>query len=196
MKTTAALWLLFAWPVLATAADTPFKCVLSAEKTTLAQGEIPILKVSISNDSGKDVHLVGSLDGSDLRRRFPHCILSLLDPMGKPLPRKGPIGVCGNMNRLRSADFVKIPAGSAFDLYGDGFFGSFEILRIKELPPGTYILRFYYKTSTKAVQDYFGDERLTLSTEPLVVSPEIQKLFESVPDVDIQSNDLKITVIP
>lgn len=100
------------------------------------------------------------------------------------------------MNRLRSADFVKIPAGSAFDLYGDGFFGSFEILRIKELPPGTYILRFYYKTSTKAVQDYFGDERLTLSTEPLVVSPEIQKLFESVPDVDIQSNDLKITVIP
>ena len=65
--------------------------------------------------------------------------------------------------------------------------------RIKELPPGTYILRFYYKTSAKTIQDYTG--HIFFASEQ-VVPKEIQKLFESVPAVNIQSNDLKITVLP
>ena len=135
---------------------------------------------------------MGSLDGSALGRRFPHCILSLLDSTGKPLPSK-PIEVCANMNPLKTADFVKVPASSSFNPYDKGFFGSYQMERIKELPPGTYILRFYYKTSTKSVRDYVGYNFLALTQ---VVSPEIQRLFESVPAVEIQSNDLKITVLP
>ncbi|MFZ2276733.1 MAG: hypothetical protein WAW39_02995 [Prosthecobacter sp.] len=97
------------------------------------------------------------------------------------------------MNPLKPADFVKVPAGSSFNPYDKGFFGSYQLERIKELPPGTYILRFYYETSTKAVQDYLGGSPFVSSQ---VVSPEIQKLFESVPDMHIKSNDLKITVLP
>ena len=175
------------------AADTPFTCSISAEKATIMQGEVPRVKVSIANKSGKDVHLVGSLDGSDVGWRFPKCGFELLDTAGEPVPQKQPMGRCGNMNTLETADFVKVAAGAEFNPFGQGFFGSWQLYRFKQLPPGTYILRFYYQTSTKGVQDYFGDERMMGQK---TVSPEIQKLFEAVPLTDIKSNDLQITVQP
>ncbi len=174
------------------AADTSFTCSISADKSTIIQGEIPQVKVSITNKSGKDVHLVGSLDGSDVGWRFPKCGFELLDTGGKVLPEKQSMR-CGNMNTLKITDFAKVAAGAEFNPAGKGFFGSSQLYRFRELPPATYILRFYYQTSTKSVQDYFGDER---RMGQKTVPPEIQKLFKAVPLIDIKSNDLQITVQP
>jgi len=173
------------------AEDTLFTCSISAEKAIILQGKIPRVNVSITNKSGKDVYLVGSLDGSDVGWRFPKCGFELLDSTGKPVPQKQPMGRCGNMNTLKITDFVRVAADTDFNPYGQGFFGSRQIYRFEQLPPGTYILRFYYQTSTNDVQDYFGDERMM---EKKITFPKIQKLFEAVPLIDIKSNELKITV--
>lgn len=193
MKKLITLLFAFISAVSVIAADSPFTCSISAEKATLIQGQVPRVKVSITNKSGKDVHLVGSLDGSDVGWRFPKCSFELLDTTGKPVPQKQPMSRCGNMNTLKTTDFVKVAAGTEFNPIGKGFFGSWQLYRFEQLPPGTYILRFYYQTSTKGVQDYFGDERMMGQK---TVAPEIQKLFESVPLIDIKSNDLQITVQP
>ena len=193
MKRLIALLFAFTSSFNVIAADTPFICSISAEKATITQGELPRVKVSITNKSGKDVHLVGSLDGSDVGWRFPKCGFELLDTAGKPVPQKQPMGRCGNMNKLKTTDFVKVAAGAEFNPFGQGFFGSWQLYRFKQLPPGTYIFRFYYQTSTKGVQDYFGDERMMGQK---TVAPEIQKLFEAVSLIDIKSNDLQITVQP
>lgn len=175
------------------AADAPFTCTISAEKVSIVQGTVPRVNVAITNKSGKDVYLVGSLDGSEVGWRFPKCGFELLDAAGKPVPQKRPMSRCGNMNALKTTDFAKVAEGAEFNPTGKGFFGSSQLYRFRQLPPGTYILRFYYQTSTKSAEDYSGDlQRSRLKP----VSPEIQELFEAVPLIDIKSNDLQITVQP
>jgi hypothetical protein len=172
-------------------AEHPFICKISTDQSIVFEGEIPRVEVSITNRSGKDVYLVGSLDGSDVGWRFPKCGFDLLDTEGKPIPQTKPMLRCGNMNPLKAEDFVKVPAGKTFSPTGSGFFGSWQLYRFQELPPGVYVLRFYYQTSTKGIDDYFGDERMFGQK---VEKPELLRFFEAVPLVDIKSNDLRITV--
>ena len=191
MKKLIALLFTFTLSLRVIAADTPFTCSIAAENTSVIQGKIPQVKVSIANNSGKVVHLVRSLDGSDSGMRFPKCGIEILDTAGKPVPEKRRMGRCGNMNLLQTTDFVKVTVGSEFNPSKGEFFFSAQLDRFLQLPPGIYILRFYYQTSTKGVEDYFGDER---QMRGMTVAPEMQKLFEGVPLIDIKSNDLKITV--
>ena len=175
----------------ALATDTSFTCSISTTTPVVTVGERPNVKVVITNVTGKEVYLVGCLDGSDSGGRFPKCSFQLLDMEGNPIPEKEPRIGCGSRNRLKTTDFVKVAPGAEFTPYGQGFFGSWELFRFSTLPPGDYVLRFHYQTSTKDVQDYFGDEKMMGQK---TASPEIQKLYEAVPLVDVKSNDLRITV--
>jgi hypothetical protein len=98
-------------------------CVLSADRTTYQVGETPRLSVRIINKSARDVYLVGSLDGSDVGWHFPKWRLEVLDPAGKPLTTSRGGARCGNMNSLKTNDFVRVAPGQAFDPFGHGFFG-------------------------------------------------------------------------
>jgi hypothetical protein len=176
--------------VAASAVDSKFTCAISSDKATITQGEIPRVKVAITNKSGVDVFLVGSLDGSDVGWRYPKCGFEVLDSAGKPFPEK-PMARCGNMNMLKTSDFVKVDAGGIFNPVGEGFFGSSQLFHFRSFPPGTYILRFFYRTSAKGVQEYFGDERMSGKKG---AAPEIQKLYERVPQIDVKSNELRVTI--
>jgi hypothetical protein len=173
----------------AIAADAAFECVIASDRTTYTVGEVPIITFRITNKSAKDVMLVGSLDGSTTDRRFPKCQFEILDAAGKPVTL--PLTVCGNMNVLRTEDFVAVPAGGTFDPFGKGFFPPRLLSRFPVTVPGDYTLRFSYSTSDR-VQDYFGDEGRSGQT---TAAPEIQRLFERVPKVDLKSNELKLKFI-
>ncbi|WP_050028846.1 hypothetical protein [Verrucomicrobium sp. BvORR034] len=190
MKQLLALCMMAVAGLPASAAESWFTCTIAAESVTIREGEVPWIKVRIGNHLGRDVVLVGSLDGSSYGMRYPKCGFELKDPVGKPL-KLSPDSRCGNMNELRAEDFVTVPTGRDFDPYGPGFFGAWQIHQFSQLPPGTYIVRFYYQTSTKGMQQYFGDEQM--SAEPKV-SPAIQQLYEKVPGLNLRSNELKITV--
>ncbi|WP_038167408.1 hypothetical protein [Verrucomicrobium sp. BvORR106] len=190
MMKPLVLCMLVAVGATVSAAESWFTCSISAENTVVRHGEHPKVKVRIGNHLGRDVVLVGSLDGSSYGMRYPKCGFELMDSQGKPL-KISPESRCGNMNELRIEDFVTVPSGKEFNPYESGFFGSWQSQLLPQLPPGTYLIRFYYQTSRKGVQYYFGDEQML--AEPKI-SPAIQKLYEMVPGLDLKSNALKITI--
>jgi hypothetical protein len=171
----------------AVAADTAFDCVIAADRTTYAVGEVPNITFRITNKSTKGVLLVGSLDGSTTNRRFPKCQFEILDAAGTPVNL--PLVGCVNMNPLKTTDFVAVPAGATFNPFGKDFFGPYQFVRFPVTVPGDYTLRFSYSTSDR-IQDYFGDERMSGKT---TAAQEIQRLFERVPKLDLKSNELKLT---
>jgi len=190
MKTIISTLLISAVAFVGMAADSAFDCVITSDRTTYTVGEIPIITVSITNKSAKEVILVGSLDGSDVGWRSPKCRLEILDAAGKPVTLQ--MGRCGNMNVLRTADFVAVPAGGAFNPFGAGFFAPYQFYQFPVIAPGDYTLHFYYSTSDR-IQDYFGDERMMGRTN---AAPGIQRLFKRVPKLELKSNGLKLKFMP
>jgi hypothetical protein len=93
------------------------------------------------------------------------------------------------MNTLRTNDFVVVPTGGAFNPFGNGFFRPNQFDRFPVTVPGDYTLRFSYTTSDR-LEDFFGDERMMDRPN---TTPEIQRLFERVPKLDLKSNELKLT---
>lgn len=185
MKTTVLIFLIAAVTLCAAAADSAFELVVTADRATYEVGEVPNITFRITNKTAKEVVLVGYLDGSRDGRRFPKFLFEILDAAGKPITIDRTI--CKFMNDLNATDFVVVPAGDAFEPLGKGFsrlsgFHPFQITT-----PGDYTLRFSYSTSDR-VQDYFG---LVQRRQP-DASPEIQRLFERVPKLDLKSNELKL----
>jgi hypothetical protein len=192
MKLLSILVLSVILSLLGHAADAPFTCVIASSRTTYTAGEMPKISVRITNHTSKEVYLIGSLDGCTSKSRFPGCDFELLDATGLPILKAKPGVGCGNTNPLKQTDFVKVAPGKDFDPYGEGFFPSLVIERLGNLSPGTYILRFHYFTTAELV-NFFGDERMK---SPPATTPEIEKLFELVPQIELTSNDLQITIQP
>jgi hypothetical protein len=181
MKTIVIFFLATALAFCVVAAEPQFDCTITSDRTTYEVGEVPKITFLIVNKSGKDVVLVGSLDGSDVGWRFPKCRLEILDKGGRPVTNQ--VLRCGNMNTLKTNDFVLVPAGENFNPFGKGFFRPAELVQFPVTTPGEYIFRFNYSTSNR-LQDYFGDEANA--------APEIQRLFERVPKLELKSNELKL----
>lgn len=190
MKTIIFALLVSAVTLCAVAADADFECTITTDRTTYAVGEVPNISFRITNKTAKEIVLVGSLDGSDVGWRFPKCRLEILDAAGKPVSAQ--IARCGNMNVLKTTDFVAVPAGNSFNPFGNGFFRLSQLGQFPVTVPGDYTLRFHYSTSDR-VHDYFGDERMSGQK---IASAEINRLFERVPKLDLKSNELKLKFTP
>lgn len=184
------LFLKFVMGAFATQPD--FECAISSDRDTYRVGEVPVIKVRITNKSDKEVVLVGALEGSAMGWRSPRCNLELLTAAGKPVSPL-PTG-CAVLKSLGVTDFVAVPRGSEFDPFAKGFFPPPQItpffFPIRK--PGTYIIRFQYTTSNR-IQDYLGSERIRGQNS---VTPDIQRLFARVPKIDIKSNELKLRFTP
>jgi hypothetical protein len=161
----------------------PLACVLVAGRGTYLIGEYPQIAVRIVNRSSKEVFLIGSLDGSGDQRRFPHCHYEVIGPRGESIPPAG--GWCGNMNHLRTADFVPVPANDTFNPFGKGFFSAYPFHRIVITEPGTYRVRFVYSTSSKDLRHYAGFP----GWSPV---DDILPLFNRVSHVTLAGKELKL----
>ncbi|MGL6076368.1 MAG: hypothetical protein ACRC8S_19620 [Fimbriiglobus sp.] len=136
------------------------------------------------------MELVGSLDASNCKWRYPHCYFEVTGPDGKPVVRK--IDRCPNMNRLRAKDFVKVPPSGAFNPYrpneGYWFYPADLIAPDTFAVPGVYRVRFVYSAKSDDVKKW--DNRQTLA-----VDAEVMDLFRQVPKVEVRSDELLLTVI-
>jgi hypothetical protein len=141
-----------------TAAETEIGCIIRGEPTCKV-GEAPKITVGLTNQSSREVYLVGSLDASDCKWRYPHCYFEVIGPTGAPSVRG--IGRCGNMNTLRAKDFVKVPSGGTFDPYqnvdGYGFFSAHQLSAENFKQPGEYRVRFVYSTASTDIGAWGGD---------------------------------------
>jgi hypothetical protein len=183
---------LFAAPApIQTPPKTPsLTCQISADETCEV-GKAPKVTVRLINRTKGEIVLIGSLDGSDCKMRYPHAYFEVTGP---PVDYtiKG-IGRCGNTNPLRAKDFVTIKPGASFDPYQKideyGFFGAHQLSPHNFTKPGKYRIRFHY--STEAPQPKLFGAR-PASDRPLPA--EIMKLLERVPKVTLTSNEVVVEV--
>lgn len=168
--------------------STAFRCILSCDKEVYKIGELPKLTVKIYNDTKEDIHFIGSLDGSDVKWRYPYCYYT----MERPKADKAKLGRCGNMNPLRMEDFKLVKSGQDFDPYERtsdyGFFSDY-ITTSKETfkSPGIYKLKFHYSTNSLDIQEFMGDKPFGSNYSD---SLKMDTLFKTVPKVDLVSNEV------
>jgi hypothetical protein len=168
----------------------PIGCALRGE-ATCEQGKVPNLTVTLINQTGADVYLVGSLDASDCQWRYPFCYFEVIGPSRQLMELAHPR--CGNMNTLREQDFVKVPPGGTFDPYQHidsyGFFGASLSPKIFN-DAGTYRIRFVYSSNCDDIRAWGGDRR-----EEVAGDERLLALFAQVPKVEVRSNEFKVLVV-
>lgn len=133
-------------------------CEVKASKSRYTAGDNPNVWVTIRNLSGKTITLLGSLDGSERKARYPHAFFEIWGPEGGV--KKPELRYCGNQNALRAEDFVSLEPGDGFDPYRDidsyGFFGAAEFEGTIFVKPGEYKVVFHYSTDEPTVDGWNG----------------------------------------
>jgi hypothetical protein len=154
---------------------------------TCPLGQAPQVRVTIHNRTHGDVYLVGSLDASDCKWRYPHAYFEVIGPDGKSAVQG--IGRCGLMNPLREKDFVKVPPRGRFDPYRRvddfGFFGAHQLRAETFAVPGTYRIRFVYSTAEADIRKWVSHGR----------DPRLVWLFARVPRTTVTSNEIVVEVL-
>jgi len=166
-----------------------FEVSLQSDQATVDVNESIRLLVKITNRTGGEVLAVGSLDGSDIGWRWPVVRLTVRDSSGQIVPDK-PVARCGNMNPLKSDDFVRLKPGQAFGPFAqaNGSFGAESAIDRSLWLPGKYELTFTYDTRLEAPsksQRVHGDGTPTA---------ELLAMVERVPKGEFKSNVLTIEV--
>ena len=155
-------------------------------------GRAPQIKVSLINQTKRDIYLVGSLDASDCKWRYPHCYFEVTGPDGKAVVDD--VGRCGFMNALRLEDFVLVLPGEAFDPYQRiddyGFFASHQLRSSTFQQPGEYRIRFIYSTKNANMAPWLG-----VGSPAEESKAEIASLFQQVPKIEVRSDEFTLTVV-
>lgn len=164
------------------------RCVLRMDKEVYKVGELPKLEVMIYNDTKDDVYLIGSLDGSDVKWRYPYCYYTI----ERPGPGKTNMQRCGNMNTLRVEDFRLVKAGQAFNPYKSidnyGFFSDYTTTNPATFKtPGTYKIKFHYSTNAQSIKEFMGDRPYHRDYSDSV---KIDSLFKATPKIELTSNEV------
>ena len=166
-------------------------CVLTVEPVSQVF-RVPEITVVLTNQTGAYIYLVGSLDASDCRWRYPHCYFEVIGPDGKPA--SGAIDRCGNVNELREGDFVRVPPSGKFDPYHKGtgypFFITEQIKPYTFRVPGKYRIRFFYSTASEVFGDWAGGWG-----RGATASPRLIELLSLVPKVEVASNEVVVEVV-
>jgi hypothetical protein len=169
------------------------KCTLKSDKKRYRVGELPDFTVEIANNTGMDIYLIGSLDGSDVKWRMPYCYFTIQKPKPDTVDM---IGRCGNMNTLKPQDFVFVKDGAKFNPYMRlveyGFFTDYTTTNsLTFQTPGVYRIQFHYSTNSHKLNDFMGDRPLQ---QEKAKNQKLVTLLKQVPKVDLVSNELEITV--
>jgi hypothetical protein len=176
----------------------PLACTIRSEPTC-ELGKAPSIKVEIANWTDDEVYLVGSLDASDCKWRYPLCYFEIIGPDGKSPVRN--IARCGDMNSIREKDFVKVPRGGKFDPYQHvdeyGFFGSSQITPATFQFEGEYRIRFVYSTDKSDPKFWLGDAKGDKSEilNSGGADNNVVKLLAKVPKTTISSNEITVKIV-
>ncbi|OAI54779.1 hypothetical protein AYO44_14200 [Planctomycetaceae bacterium SCGC AG-212-F19] len=169
----------------------PIGCTIEGEPTC-ALGKAPNVRIILTNQTDADIYLVGSLDASDCKWRYPHCFFEVTGPDGAPVARR--ILRCGNKNTLREKDFVKVRPGGTFDPYQRvdeyGFFSAHQLDPDNFKLLGKYRIRFGYSTKSEDLAAWAGDGGPAVAANDRIVA-----MFKGVSKVEVMSNELMITVV-
>lgn len=169
------------------------RCVISSDKKVYKIGEIPKLVVKIYNDTKENIYLIGSLDGSDVKWRFPYCYYSI-DKLKSTETKQQR---CRNMNTLRLEDFVLVKSGQEFNPYKSidnyGFFIDYATTNAETFKNiGVYKITFHYSTNSQDINQFMGDKPFRSNASDSI---NLDDLFKKVPKVELTSNEIVIKIV-
>jgi hypothetical protein len=169
----------------------PLTCTIRSQPTC-ELGQTPAISVEIANWTEGEIYLIGSLDGSDLKWRYPYCYFEVIGPDAKPAKNRI-FRDCLNMNAIREKDFVKVPRGRKFNPYqkidDHGFFGTSLIVPATFQAEGEYRIRFVYSTDNADPKSWLGDMGGN------VTEMQVVKMLANVPKTTISSNEITVKVV-
>lgn len=179
-------------------------CTISSDSLFYQKGHAPKIKVKIKNNTENVIRLVKSLDGSGQRMRFP-LVYFKIEKIGDTSYKVERYARCGNMNGLDTADFVTVNPGDIFNPYSLNQNGPFADYKINDgnnfIKTGKYKITFYYSTNEQDFKKWMGDswyEEIDRRTgkpwKENFYYKRLHELFETVPQVDIVSNDLVVEI--
>jgi hypothetical protein len=169
----------------------PVGCAIKGDPTCEV-GKAPNITVTLTNLTDADIYLVGSLDASDSKRRYPHCSFEVTGPDGKPAVQR--IARCAFMNTLRAKDFIKVSPGEAFDPFqsidDSGFFSAYQLDERHFRMPGVYRIRFVYSTKNDDIKAWAGD-----GAEKVAADDGLVGKFKQTPKFEVHSDEFTLTVV-
>jgi hypothetical protein len=180
-------------PVDKRAPETPSLSCTIRGKPTCALGSAPNVTVAITNQTDADTYLVGSLAGSGVKMRYPHCYFEVVGPDGesavKEFVPEDPL-----VNVLRQEDFVKVRPGESFDPYDRGhrFFPAIQLHPSTFGKAQEYRIQFVYSTKNDNIAFWRGDD---WGRVPADEKLKVLTIFKQVPKVEVRSNEIKVTVV-
>jgi len=164
-------------------------CTITGE-SICTLGTAPKLQVQIVNHANHPIFLVGSLDGSESKMRYPHCYFEVIGPDGKSANRD--VIRCGNTNPLREKEFVTVPGGGTFNPYQltdeVAFYGPIDLSPDTFRVAGEYRVRFFYSTDSADLNEWLGDG-------PIMTSQHLTWLVNAVPKATISSDEFVVSVV-
>jgi len=133
-------------------------CKLASLRDKYRVGDQPEISARIINGTEKAVYLVGSLDGSERKARFPHVYYSVSGVEGGLSETQ--FGYCGDLNPLRIQDFVRVEPGNDIDPHKQvdyyGFSKSGKLVHSRFVKAGIYTFEFHYSTENRDIKDWRG----------------------------------------
>lgn len=177
--------------------DIIIECKLSSKEETYNKGELPEFNVELINKGKEKIYLLGSLDGSDRKLRYPYCYFEIEKPLKDSISQ---FQGCGTLNLLREKDFQEVLPGESFDPYKEidsqGYFPSNEIENKEHFKnKGKYLITFYYSTKSKNLQEYDGFLDYKYSREEKIVKKKLKSLLRQVPKINLKSNTIELEII-
>ncbi len=117
---------------------------------------------------------------------MPYCYFTITKPQKDSVRDTGR---CGNMNSLRSKNFVLVKSNGEFNPYDSfekrGYFSSYEIGRTEHFKTeGKYQIQFHYSTDYDSLEQFAGDYYDTT----------LISFFKKIPKIQISSNIIEIEI--
>lgn len=156
------------------------RCEITSLKSSYRVGDRPEVAARLINDTAQAVNLVGSLDDSERKARYPYAYFEVLGPPSGVAQER--FFYCGYINALRDADFVEVPPGDQLDPFmkidGGGYFPPYQFERTRLVKPGTYTILFRYSTDSDDLSEWNAEEAsavagFTRVTERLRMVPRV-----------------------
>lgn len=168
----------------ATAAD--IQVEIHPNKKPFRVGDRPVFHVVLRNVSRETFYLVGAIDNSEDKSRYPHVTLTVTGPEDG-ITKPGLIG-CGNVNALETGDFVELRPGEWFEPITYPFWAPTDAHYANFAKPGRFVAKFHY--SSDAIDYVQWDGRLkTWPTPESVIG-----LLKRVPRIMLEDS-LEVTVV-
>jgi len=154
-------------------------CKLASLKDRYRVGDQPEISARIINGEEKAVYLVGTLDGSGRKARYPHVYYDVSGVEGGISETQFP--GCGVLNPIRVEDFVRVEPGSDFDPHMQighyGFSKAEKLVHSRFVKAGSYTFKYHYSTENEDIKDWRGSVLKTPS--------EVNELWRKVARVNI-----------